>query len=333
MRHVIVGAGAAGLAAAKTIKTADYDAEVVMIGAERCLPYQRFRLTDYLCGSLSEDDIFHTSRAFFEEMDISLIRGHGVVRILPGSKSLVLDDGSQITYDKLLIATGRCPALDGRLRPFSHCIHPYYTFEDAVLLKRRLPSLEHIVVSGRGVSKLDLIHAMRRLGKRVTYIIRSSKVDVPLATTEINEGVDALLVDKGVEMVREDRPVRIEEAPRGYRVVTEKGRSIDADIVFASVSFEPNLGCIRDSGIEARNGILVDQAMHTSVPDIYGAGDCVEVFHREQRNYWIGYGWSNALQQGVVAGRNMVGIHEEYLINETIAFNLLGKSLTTRWWS
>lgn len=333
MRHVIVGGGAAGLAAAKTIKTADYNADVVMISAERCLPYQRFRLTDYLCDNLSEDDLFHTSQAFFAEMDIALIRGREVVRVLPDAKSVVLDCGSQVKYDRLLIATGRLPALDARLRPFQRHIHPYYTFEDAVLLKRRLPCLDHIVVSGRGVSKLDLIHAMRRLGKRVTYIIRGSTVDVPLATPEINEGVDALLVDKGVEIVREDRLVDIEEAPRGYRVVTEKGRSIDADIVFASVSFEPNLGCIRDSGLEARNGILVDQAMNTSIRDIYGAGDCVEVFHPEQRNYWIGYGWPNALQQGVVAGRNMVGIHEEYLINETIAFNLLGKSLTTRWWS
>ena len=333
MRHVIVGAGAAGLAAAKTIKTTDYDAEVLMIGAERCMPYQRFRLTDYLCGAISEEEIFHTSKEFFEEMEISLRRGHEVDHINPAEHTLELDNGETIHYDKLLVSTGRSPVLDATLRPYARLIHPYYTFDDAVLLRRRLPALEHVIVSGRGVSKLDLIHAMRRLGKRVTYIIRGSKVEIPLANQDICDGVDTLLIEKGVEMIRDDRPTSIEATAGGYRVHTEQGRSIDGDVVFASVSFEPNLRCIRDSGIEAKNGILVDRAMQTSVSDVYGAGDCVEVYHPDLRNYWISYGWPNAIQQGVVAGRNMVGVHEECQIHETIAFNLHGGPLAPHWWS
>ena len=84
--------------------------------------------------------------------------------------------------------------------------------------------------------------------------------------------------------------------------------------------------------MEMSKGILVDLELHTSLEDIYAAGDCVEIYHPALKNYWINFGWPNAVQQGRVAGANMTGRHETYQISETIAFDILGKPFKARWW-
>ena len=79
-------------------------------------------------------------------------------------------------------------------------------------------------------------------------------------------------------------------------------------------------------------GILVNPQLKTSENDIYAAGDCVEIYHPGVKDYWINFGWPNALEQGAIAGKNMTGEDEEYKIHDTIIFNLMGKPLKARWW-
>ena len=107
---------------------------------------------------------------------------------------------------------------------------------------------------------------------------------------------------------------------------------LTTDIVFAWDYYKPNISCIEDSAIEKKLGILVNTRLETSEEDIYSAGDCVEIYHPSIKGYWINFGLPNALEQGKIAGKNMLGQNEEYKIQEAIAFNLMGKSLKARWW-
>lgn len=333
MRHIIVGAGAAGIAAAKAIRAVDCAAEIILIGEEAFSPYRRYLLTDYLCGAVDEDDLFQFSEDYLRDKNISYRKGQRVTRVRPRDKALDLEHREVLRYDKLLVATGRCPNLGPVLRPFRQCVRSYHALEDVLVLREQLGELKHVIVSGHGVNKLDLIHGLCRLDKAVTYIVKGKSLEVPFLEPASEKAVDASLAAKGVEVIYDDRVIAVCSAERGYRVKTFNGRVLETDLVFASQSHEPNLACIRDAGIEAKSGILVDLRMRTTAEDVYAAGDCVEIYHPVLRNYWINFGWPNAIDQGTVAGRNMAGLDEEYRINETLVFNLLGKPLAARWWS
>jgi NADPH-dependent 2,4-dienoyl-CoA reductase/sulfur reductase-like enzyme len=140
------------------------------------------------------------------------------------------------------------------------------------------------------------------------------------------------LCSKGVEIIVNDRIVAAHQELDKFRVTTLNQKNLLADIVFAWDYYRPNIAIISGTAMEKKNGILVDQQLRTSLDDIYAAGDCVEIYHPQIKDYWINFGWPNAAEQGEIAGKNMVGAQMEYQIHETIPFNIMGKALKARWW-
>jgi len=332
MKYVIIGAGAAGVAAAKAIKTIDKDGEVVVLGEERFFPYNRFLLTDFLCDSIPEDELVYAAPGSLRELGITFRKGQYVKAINPGEKSVKLVHNEVLHYDKLLIATGGTPGLGPVLRPFSKHIQRYYSLEDIYVLKRKLPEIKRCLVYGDGLSSLDLLRGLRNLGKEVTYIVRGERADLKLVDSEFYGELHQFLESKGVEIITEDRVIAIEPEGDRYRVMTLGRMELNADIVFAWDHYISNIAVIKGTTIEKKLGILVDGRLKTSEADIYAAGDCVEVYHPKLKNYWINFGWLNAQEQGTVAGKNMAGEETEYEIREVVMFNLMGKSLKARWW-
>ena len=332
MKHVIIGAGVAGITAAKTIKELDRDAEVVVIGDELFLPYKRYLLTEFLCDSLKRDELLFFSVEKLNELGIKLRKGEYVKSIEPSEKTLKLHHNEVMHYDKLLIATGGSPGLGLVLRPFKKHIHFYYSLYDTLILKEKLPEIRKCIVFGDGVSCLDLICVLRNLGKQVTYITKGERATFALDENDFEGDLNEFLEVKGVEIITEDQIVSIEESDHGYKVETVQQKMLTTDIVFAWDYYKPNISFIEGSAIEKKLGILVNTRLETSEKDIYAAGDCVEIYHPSIKGYWINFGLPNALEQGKIAGKNMSGQNEEYKIQEAIAFNLMGKSLKARWW-
>lgn len=337
MKYVIIGAGAAGVAAAKAIKSIDNDGEVIVLGEERFFPYNRFMLTDFLCDSVSEGELTYTSPDFFKELGITFRKGEYVKAIHPEEKTVKLSHNEVLNYDKLLIATGGTPSLGPVLQPFRKYIQRYYSLEDIHVLKRKLPGIKKCIVFGDGLSSLDIIRALRNLGKEVTYITRGERADWGLVDPELSAELHGFLESKGVEIITEDRvisveQVSIEQNAGMYRVLTLKRKELTADIVFAWDRYVSNIGVIKGTRIEKKSGILVNDRLKTSEEDIYAAGDCVEIYHPELKDYWINFGWINAREQGTAAGMNMAGEDTPYKAREVVVFNLMGKSLKARWW-
>ncbi len=331
MKYVIIGAGAAGVSAAKTIREIDGDGEVVIFGEERFFPYSRYLLTGFLCGSIMEDELAYTSPDLFKKMDITLRKGECVKTINPKEKFVRLFHNEVVHYNKLLIATGGTPYMGPVLQPYKKHIQRYYSLRDICVLKKKLPDINTCIVFGEGLSSLDLICGLYKSGKDVTYIIKGAKPDWTLVESSICEELHEILIEKKIKIITEDRITDVEKFDKQYRVFTLKQRELTADIVFAWDNYIPNISCIKGTGIEKKIGILVNKHMETIVKDIYAAGDCVEIYHPGLKNYWINFGWDNALEQGAVAGKNMTGQPEVYNIHETIVFNLMGESLKTRW--
>ena len=332
MKHVIIGAGVAGITAAKTIKELDRDAEVVVIGDELFLPYKRYQLTEFLSNSIKRDELLFFSLEKLNELGIKLRKGEYVKSIDPSEKVIKLHHNEVMHYDKLLIATGGSPGLGLVLRPYKKHIHLYYSLYDTLILKEKLPEIRKCIVSGDGVSCLDLISVLHNLGKQVTYITKGERATFALDENDFEGDLNEFLEVKGVEIITEDQIVSIEESDNGYKVETVQQKMLTTDIVFAWDYYKPNISFIEGSAIEKKLGILVNTRLETSEKDIYAAGDCVEIYHPSIKGYWINFGLPNALEQGKIAGKNMSGQNEEYKIQEAIAFNLMGKSLKARWW-
>ncbi len=332
MKHVIIGAGVAGITAAKTIKELDRDAEVVVIGDELFLPYKRYLLTEFLCDSIKRDELLFFSVEMLNELGIKLRKGQFVKSIEPSEKVIKLHHNEVIHYDKLLIATGGSPGLGLVLRPFNKHIRFYYSLYDTLVLKEKLPEIRKCIVFGDGVSCLDLICVLHNLGKQVTYITKGERATFALEEEDFEGDLHEFLEEKGIKIITEDLIVSIEESDLGYKVETIQQKRLTTDIVFAWDYYKPNISFIEGSAIEKKLGILVNTRLETSEQDIYAAGDCVEIYHPSIKGYWINFGLPNALEQGKIAGKNMSGQNEEYKIQEAIAFNLMGKSLKARWW-
>ena len=332
MKHVIIGAGVAGITAAKTIKELDRSAEVVVIGDELFLPYKRYQLTEFLSNSIKRDELLFFSLEKLNELGIKLRKGEYVKSIEHSEKTLKLHHNEVMHYDKLLIATGGSPGLGLVLRPYKKHIHFYYSLYDTLILKEKLPEIRKCIVFGDGVSCLDLICVLRNLGKQVTYITKGERATFALDENDFEGDLNEFLEVKGVEIITEDQIVSIEESDHGYKVETVQQKMLTTDIVFAWDYYKPNISFIEGSAIEKKLGILVNTRLETSEKDIYAAGDCVEIYHPSIKGYWINFGLPNALEQGKIAGKNMSGQNEEYKIQEAIAFNLMGKSLKARWW-
>ena len=332
MKHVIIGAGVAGITAAKTIKELDREADVVVIGDELFLPYKRYLLTEFLCNSIKRDELIFFSIGMLKELGIKLRKGEHVKTIGPSKKQIKLHHNEVMHYDKLLIATGGSPDLGLVLRPYKKYISFYSSLYDTLVLKEKLPEIQKCIVFGDGVSCLDLICMLRNLGKQVTYITNGERATFALDEYDFEGELHEFLEEKGIEIITEDQIVSIEESDHGYKVETIQQKMLTTDIVFAWDYYKPNISCIEGSAIEKKLGILVNVKLETSEKDIYAAGDCVEIYHPCIKNYWINFGLPNALEQGEIAGKNMLGQNEEYKIQEAIVFNLMGKSLKARWW-
>ncbi|OGL48099.1 MAG: hypothetical protein A2161_12705 [Candidatus Schekmanbacteria bacterium RBG_13_48_7] len=332
MKYVIVGAGIAGVTAAKTIRNIDKTGEIILIGKEQYFPYNRYVLTEYLCGLIEDPQLFYTSPDFFNELAITFRKGQYVKSIDCSKKTLKLFHNEVIPYDRLMLATGGCSSVGSVLRPYTKFIQRYCSLEDILLIKKQLPDIHRCIVSGEGLSTLDLMCGLRNLNKEIIYVTRTEKAGFPLIESTFGDQIHEFLVNKGIRIICEDRIVFIEKKDSRYQAVTFKGHELTGDMIFASDHYQPNIKCIKDTPIERKTGILVDLHLKTSLHDIYAAGDCVEIYHPGVKDYWINFGWPNALKQGEIAGKNMAGQIEEYKISDVIVFNLMGKSLTARWW-
>jgi NAD(P)H-nitrite reductase large subunit len=266
------------------------------------------------------------------DLVIKLRKGEYIKAVDADEKSVKLFHNEVVHYDKLLIATGGIPSLGLVLRPYKKHIQRYYSLEDILVLKEKIPDIQKCIVSGDGLSSLDLICGLTNLGKQVTYIVKGTRADFALQESEHYDELHNFLEEKGIEIITEDQIVSIEKPDNHYRVETLKHNTLTTDIVFAWDHYKPNIAFLENTCIKKESGIFVNTRLETSVNDIYAAGDCVEIYNPCVNYYWINFGWPNALEQGTIAGKNMLGQNEEFKIHETTAFNLIGKSLKARWW-
>ena len=310
---VIVGASLAGGTAAATLRQEGFDGDIILIGAEAHPPYERPPLSkQYLRGEVAFEKSLVRPAGFYEQHHIETRFGVRATRVDPDQRTVELDNGDRVRYEKLLIATGvrnRRPPIPGLDLPG---VFDLRSVDDADALRREIVPGRKAVVIGMGFIGCEVTASLRQEGVDVAAIDPSPTPLFRVVGEDVGQVMSAVHRDHGVDTIFKDGVTRFEGSSRVERVITTGGRRIDCDFAVVGIGVEPVTDVAAESGIEIDNGIVVDEYCRTTVADIYAAGDVANHFHPVFERRMRVEHWQNAMQQGAAAARNMLGAGQPY---------------------
>ena len=312
-QYVIIGNGVAGVRAAEIIRRYDSSGSMVMISEERYPFYYRPSLPEYVAGLITEERLLARPKDFYTQHKIELQLDQKVAKVLPAEKLVCLEDGENISYDNLLIATGGSPA------PF-HCpgwdaegvVH-LKTLADAKKLREKVQDASAGVVIGTGILGLELIDTFIKCGLVTHYLLAGDNIWPAVLDEEASAVVENSLSKRGVSLYKRAKIRHIgSENNKVKEVLLTTGEAISCQLVGVAIGLRPNIEMVRWSGVQLRGMISVNRRMETSIPRIFAAGDvalCYEIPGEASRCLPR---WYRAWKQGEVAGMNMVSIEADY---------------------
>lgn len=304
-QYLIIGGGLTGDAAARGILELDVAASIGMISKESDPPYARPSLSKGLWKGRPVGKIWRNTR----DLGVELYLERTVTDLDPTRKYLRDNAGGEYTYDKLLLATGGSPI---RL-PFGDDNIIYYRdFQDYHRLRAATERGEHFLVIGGGFIGSEIAAALTMIGKKVVMIFPEKSIGANIYPSDLSQFLNDFYREKGVEVVAGDAVTSLEKTGDRSIVRTRAGRSFEVDGVVAGIGIRPNLELAQQAGLQVDNGIVVNEHLLTSAPDIFAAGDVAKFYHSA-----LGKGVrveheDNALRMGKLAGRNMAGADEPY---------------------
>ncbi len=276
MKHVIIGAGPAGVTAAEEIRRKDPGADIVIVGDEPGPPYSRMAIPYLIKKNIQENGTcFRISETHFDDLDIELINTR-VDSVDPAGKKLLLSDGAELDYDKLLVATGGQP-----LKPPIEGIdlagvHPCWTLEDARNIIARAVEGSSIVLVGAGFISTTIVEALVDCGANLTIVEMEDRLIPRMMSKGGSDIIRQWCEAKAVVIMTSARVESIAAMGDKLNVVIAGQDSVAADLVISATGVAPNTGFLEGSGIATDAGVLVDEYLTTSDPDIYAAGDVAQ---------------------------------------------------------
>jgi 3-phenylpropionate/trans-cinnamate dioxygenase ferredoxin reductase component len=306
--HVIVGAGLAGAKAAETLRQEGFDGRVVLVGAEDERPYERPPLSkDYLRGEVGREKVYVHDEGFYAEHDIELRPGRTAAGLDTSSGEVALDRGERLRYDRLLITTGAEPRRLSIPGADLEGIHYLRSVQDSDALRERLDHGGALVVVGAGWIGAEVAASARQRGLDVTVVeplavplerVLGAEVGGIYRDVHADHGV-RMLLGTGVDAFEGDRALE--------RVRTSDGRELECDLAVVGIGVQPRSRLASEAGVAVDDGIIVDEHLETGVPGVFAAGDVANAQHPFFGERIRVEHWANALNQGPVAARNMLG--------------------------
>jgi NAD(P)H-nitrite reductase large subunit len=341
MKHVILGAGPAGVIAAETIRKHAPADEVTIVGDEREPPYSRMAIPYLLAGHIAEDGthLRHASD-HYSRLGIALRYGRAR-RIDVAARQVLLDDGSALPFERLLIATGSSPATPPIPGIDGPGVHSCWTLADARAIMAEARPGARVIQMGAGFIGCIIMEALAARGVALSVVEMGDRMVPRMMGPTAGGMIKDWCERKGVAVYTGARVDAIERpesasgaapaheglltklahavgighapapapaapaAPMTVRLST--GQRLDADLVISATGVKPNIGFLEGSGITALVGVLTDEHLQTSVPGIYAAGDCAEAFDKVSGKTIVSAIQPNAAEQARVAALNMVG--------------------------
>lgn len=300
-RVIIVGAGIAGVSAAEALRRQDRDVEILLLSDEREIPYYRLSLTRYLSGELQRENLFLHPEKWYQEKNIDLRINTAVNRVNTVEQYVELNDGSKITWSRLIFCTGATPFIPPIPGFEKKGVMAVRTLADADQLLERLRDRESCICIGGGVLGLEVAEAIAGLGVKVKLY----EVAPWLMPRQLNPRAAGLLKKQveslGIQLT-EGASIKEfigDDKCEGIRLAD--GETVSSDLVIVTAGIKPESNLAKGAGITVNRGIAANDRMATSMDSIWTAGDCAE-------HHAVLYGLWNAAQiQGKVAGASAAG--------------------------
>lgn len=307
-RLVVVGASLAGLRAVEAARKTGFGGEIVLIGAEEHLPYDRPPLSKAFLavadegGALAEAPFFRTEQTLRDELRVDVRLGAPATALDPEARTVTVGE-EQIRYDALVIATGAharqlpgAEGLDG--------VHPLRTLDDSLAVREKLEAGARTVVIGAGFIGSEIASTARKRGLEATIVealptplVRATGHEMGAAIAALHElNGTTLRCGVGVSAIEGDGKVE--------RVVLADGTTIEADLVVVGIGVIPSVEWLAGSGLVLDNGIVCDEFLWTGVPGVYAAGDVANWLNPTLGERQRMENWTAAAEQGAAAARN-----------------------------
>ena len=310
---LILGGGQAGAQAAASLRQEGFGGRVLLIGAEPLLPYQRPPLSKaFLAGELPRERLLIKPEAFYRQADVEPLLGVAATTLDAQAKRLTLDDGQQLAFDQLLLATGGrprqldCPGAD---HPRLHYLR---TVADVERLRHHFRAGARLVIIGAGYIGLEVAAVAAKHGLRVTVLEAAPRALARVTSPEVSEFFQRIHAEAGVEIRCNTAVARIEGSADLARVITGDGAGLDAELVLAGIGLLPNVELAQSAGIACDNGILVDELGNSSTSGILAAGDCTNHPNAIYGCRFRLESVHNAIEQAKAAAATMAGKHKPY---------------------
>jgi len=310
--HIILGGGLTGSAAVEGIRQRDPNGPILLISAEPDLPYDRPPLTKQLwTGKKKVEQIFVQPQSYYTNHGVDLKLGTEVTELDVTSHTVRDRAGNTYRYKKLLLATGGTPRRltipGGDLEGISY----YRTLRDYQKIRPAATPGKSAVVIGGGFIGSEIAASLTMNQVAVTMILTQQWLVSRVFPEPLGRSLTDYYRSKGVTLFTGDTPTSIQQNGNAYLIQTRGGRQVRADIVIAGIGITPNIALAEGAGLKTGNGIVVDQFLRTSNPDVYAAGD-VAFFLEEVLGPRRIEHWDNAVTQGKHAGRNMAEADEPF---------------------
>jgi NAD(P)H-nitrite reductase large subunit len=307
MKHLILGAGPAGVIAAETIRKQAPNDEIVLLGDEPEAPYSRMAIPYLLMGNVGEagTHLRHTP-GHFAKLRITQQRGRAV-RLDTVARTVTLEDGSLQGFDCLLITTGSSPATPPIPGLAGAGVHSCWTLADARAIMALAQPGARVVQMGAGFIGCIILEALAARGVDLSVVEMGDRMVPRMMGPTAGGMIKEWCLKKRVKVHTGARVEAVDRSGPVMQVKLSTGAVLEADLVISATGVKPNIGFLEHSGVRCLVGVLTDEHLQTNVPGIYAAGDCAEAFDKISGKMIVSAIQPNAAEQARVAALNMVG--------------------------
>lgn len=307
MKYVIIGNSAAAIGAVEGIRKVDQQGSITLISSEPYHTYSRPLISYWLGGKVTEANMVYRKLDFYKKNNVETILGVSATAVDTQGKQVVLADGRQIPYDKVLVATGGKPFVPPTPGLDETNVHTFIKMDDVKALKERAVPGSKTVIIGAGLIGLKAAEGLAKLGVDITVVELANRVLSAILDEEAAAKVQQHLEQQGIKFELNTTVETVAGQDQATGVVLKNGKTLDCDFLIVAIGVVPNTDVIANTNIKINRGIQVDDTLATNVAEVYAAGDVSEgydIIYQANRVLPI---LPNAYRQGEVAGLNMAG--------------------------